>query len=581
MADQTIWSLSSFEEVSRGASDKIQDSDLLIISKCMTPNTSDFVTVKLRADELSSNLYNIFYPKLKDKLSSSTDYDLKKLAQLDTLPGSLIENGTVSLTEKVTGYKGLALSNEVDLQLPYLAGIYNNQYSTDLKLSALAHVDKISLSNSTGLFGKLPLVSIDCEFGDLLTATWKDLDLSALAHRNNITEAHVVGTLDFPTKIRNYTDTLDERYLLSAASRTSLGGMKTGFSETLHNTDKNYAVKLDSNSNAYVHIPWTDTTFTLPAATRTELGGVKTGYKSSGRNYAVTLDILGNAFVTVPWSDTQVQTASETKLGGIKTNFTSNGKNYAVKVDSNGNAYVTIPQLDAKYGLQAATTTTLGGVKVGFVASGSKKPVQLDGTGNAFVDSPTPIASNSTVGGFKTGYASSGRNYAVQISDGKAFVYVPWTDTNTTYTAGTGIKITGTTISLANPTPASSIKYSGTSSIQVSGIVYNKSVYTKSVSYSGKNYTMYYDSWTAGNDCIVTVYVSLPMNISSCGTPCKREIYLQPSGGSATSIYSMTTTTTRTMPLILKAGDTIQITGACSLSHGTTYQITGTYLNRS
>ena len=287
----------------------------------------------------------------------------------------MIDNGTVSLTEKVTGYKGLALSDEVDLGLPYLAGTYNNQYTTDLKLSALAHVDKISLSNSTGLSGKLPLVSIDCDFGDLLTATWEDLDLSALAHRNDITEAHIVGTLDFPTKIRNYTDTLDERYLLLSATRTTLGGMKTGFFEPLHNTGKNYAVKLDLSSNAYVHVPWTDTTFTLPAATLTALGGVKTGYAASGRNYAVKLDASGNAFVTVPWTDTQVETASETKLGGVKTNFKSEGKDYAVKVDANGNAYVTVPWIDTKYGLPAATTTALGGVKVGFAASGSKKPV--------------------------------------------------------------------------------------------------------------------------------------------------------------------------------------------------------------
>ena len=80
MADKTIWGLSSFEEVSRGASDKIQDGDLLVISKRMSTATGDFITVKLRADELSSSLYDVFYPKLKDKLSSSTDYNLKALA---------------------------------------------------------------------------------------------------------------------------------------------------------------------------------------------------------------------------------------------------------------------------------------------------------------------------------------------------------------------------------------------------------------------------------------------------------------------------------------------------------------------
>ena len=44
------------------------------------------------------------------------------------------------------------------------------------------------------------------------------------------------------------------------------------------------------------------------------------------------------------------------------------------------------------------------------------------------------------------GYSTSGKNYAVQLSNGKAYVNVPWTDTNTTYSAGTNISISGTTI---------------------------------------------------------------------------------------------------------------------------------------
>lgn len=38
-----------------------------------------------------------------------------------------------------------------------------------------------------------------------------------------------------------------------------------------------------------------------------------------------------------------------------------------------------------------------------------------------------PAATSSTYGGIQIGYTTSGRNYAVQLSNGKAYVYVPWT----------------------------------------------------------------------------------------------------------------------------------------------------------
>lgn len=50
-----------------------------------------------------------------------------------------------------------------------------------------------------------------------------------------------------------------------------------------------------------------------------------------------------------------------------------------------------------------------------------------------------PAASNDNIGGIKTGYTQNGKNYPVTLDENKkAYVNVPWTDTNTTYEVMTG-----------------------------------------------------------------------------------------------------------------------------------------------
>lgn len=64
-------------------------------------------------------------------------------------------------------------------------------------------------------------------------------------------------------------------------------------------------------------------------------------------------------------------------------------------------------------------------------------------------------ASSTALGGIKTGFTQTGKKYPVQLGDGddagKAFVEVPWTDTNTTYVAGDGISISNGKINLKSP----------------------------------------------------------------------------------------------------------------------------------
>lgn len=69
-------------------------------------------------------------------------------------------------------------------------------------------------------------------------------------------------------------------------------------------------------------------------------------------------------------------------------------------------------------------------------------------TGRGYLTS-IPAATSSAYGGIQIGYTTSGKNYAVQLSNGKAYVNVPWTDTNTNYYPTTFAWTNGTT---AGPT---------------------------------------------------------------------------------------------------------------------------------
>jgi len=172
----------------------------------------------------------------------------------------------------------------------------------------------------------------------------------------------------------------------------------------------------------------------VPAATNSVYGGFKLGFSQSGKNYPVQLDSNGKAYVNVPWTDSDTDTNTTYKL-------TLNG---TVKGTTGG------VDLGSFY-----APTSLGG-------AGKVLKVNDAGTGLTWGNAASTAigaATSSAYGGIKIGYSTSGKNYAVQLdSNGKAYVNVPWTDTdtNTTYSQGTNITINSNTISHATPTGASS-----------------------------------------------------------------------------------------------------------------------------
>lgn len=194
----------------------------------------------------------------------------------------------------------------------------------------------------------------------------------------------------------------------------------------------------------------------IPLATASGNGGIKIGYTLNGKNYPIALDADGKAYVNVPWSDldTKYEVATQTTnglmsstdkkkldglsnyilpttnastLGGVKVGYSNNGKNYKIQVDDSGNAFVNVPWTDTNTTYGEATTSTAG------LMSASDK-TKLNGLSNYSL----PTSTASVLGGIKVGYTTSGKNYKVQLDgSGNAYVNVPWTDTNTTYSVAT------------------------------------------------------------------------------------------------------------------------------------------------
>lgn len=102
-----------------------------------------------------------------------------------------------------------------------------------------------------------------------------------------------------------------------------------------------------------------------------------------------------------------------TTQSGDTVKVTSTGKMYLIKDES---------KLSSEDGYEPYTASQASSVPWSGV------------TGKPSTFTP-PTSSATVLGGIKVGYTTSGENYKVQLdSSGNAYVNVPWTDTNTTYT---------------------------------------------------------------------------------------------------------------------------------------------------
>lgn len=202
-------------------------------------------------------------------------------------------------------------------------------------------------------------------------------------------------------------------------------------------------------TRAYESLSWSSWTeigaggiTSIPQASSSALGGIKIGYSDNGRNYAVELDSSGKAYVNVPWTDT-IYNVATTSANGL---MSSSDKSKLNGIQAGADA--------VSFSRSLSSGTKIGTININGVNTDIYAPTAGGG-----------VATSTTLGLVRIGYPESGKNYPVELnSSNQMYVNVPWTDSNTTYSAGAGLSLLGTVFSLgkATPTTLGGVKVSST-----------------------------------------------------------------------------------------------------------------------
>ena len=235
----------------------------------------------------------------------------------------------------------------------------------------------------------------------------------------NVVSYAYVGDLPFTNNTGDIT---------GITAGTGISGGGTSGNVTITNSAPNVSTNLTTSTAATtLTVNSSDgTNAVLPAATTT-VAGVMTGVDktkldgiASGANNYVLPAATATSLGGIELFSATAQTIAANAVSATAS------RTYGLQVNTAGQGVINVPWTDTGYVLPAATATSLGGIEL-------------------FSATAQTIAANAVS-------ATASRTYGLQVNpDGQGVINVPWTDANTTYTAGSGLSLTGTVF--ANTAP--------------------------------------------------------------------------------------------------------------------------------
>lgn len=155
--------------------------------------------------------------------------------------------------------------------------------------------------------------------------------------------------------------TIPSQYVLPASTTSVLGGIKVGYA----GSGKNYKVQIDSGSNAYVNVPWTDTTYTDATISSP---GLMSASDKSRLDKAVVPTVLNtvSSLTSIPIDKYNIK-FTYSRTSPIAISFASTpeeGAEYIISIYNSTSSNITQPIPNATGWQSSATSVTCPAGKI-------------------------------------------------------------------------------------------------------------------------------------------------------------------------------------------------------------------------
>ena len=288
--------------------------------------------------------------------------------------GTAPTSGQVAVFDGTTGKiksTGFTIASSVPSGAKFTDTTYSAATSTVLGLVKVGYTES----------GKNYPVELDADDKMFVNVPWTDTDTTYSQATSSTLGLIKIGYTESGKNYPVELNTSGQAFVNVPWTDTTYPVATTSANGLMSSVDKKKLDGIADNANNY----------SLPVATSSVRGGIKIGYTESGKNYPVELNTSGQAFVNVPWTDTtypvattsanglmssvdkkkldgiadnannySLPVATSSVRGGIKIGYTESGKNYPIKL-SNEQAYVNVPWTDTTYSVFTGATTTAAG----------------------------------------------------------------------------------------------------------------------------------------------------------------------------------------------------------------------------